>query len=223
MSTGKDDASTEAVSDQAIRLSRHDLVIAAVLATTIAGANDGTTTQLAITAPDGVAARGAGTMPVQMMVNDAVHALMLDARSSLLDVLREQLGLAGAKKGRGHGQCGACTVHLDGRQVVTPASHVRGGFVWGISAALHQESEVDPRFGGFLNANLADYVVACNADVGAIEVEFMNKLDPVLNGVGAKGLGEVAMAGVAPAIVNAVHHATGRRLRSLPIRVEHVV
>ena len=68
-------------------------------------------------------------MPVQVSVNGTAHTLMLDPRSALLDVLREQLGLTGAKKGCGHGQCGACTVHLDGRQVVsclTPAVQVAG-------------------------------------------------------------------------------------------------
>lgn len=115
---------------------------------------------------------------------------------------------------------------VDCGRVVSPRtaeSQVRGGVVWGIGAALREESEVDPRFGGFLNANLADYVVTCNADVAAIEVEFIDKPDPLVNSLGLKSLGEVAMAGVAPAIANAVHHATGRRLRSLPIRVEHLL
>ena len=65
--------------------------------------------------------------------------------------------------------------------------------------------------------------MACNADVGAIEVEFVDKPDPLVNSLGLKSLGEVAMAGVAPAIVNAIHHATGRRLRSLPVLVEHLL
>jgi xanthine dehydrogenase YagR molybdenum-binding subunit len=105
----------------------------------------------------------------------------------------------------------------------TAASQVRGGVVWGIGAALREESEVDPRFGGFLNADLAEYVVPVNADVGSIEVDFIDKPDPLLNSVGAKGLGEVSMVGVAAAIANAIHHATGRRLRDLPIRIEHLL
>ena len=77
--------------------------------------------------------------------------------------------------------------------------------------------------GGFVNADLAEYVLPVNADIGAIEVEFIDEPDPVLNAVGAKGFGEVAMVGVAPAIANAIHHATGRRLRDLPMRIEHLL
>jgi xanthine dehydrogenase YagR molybdenum-binding subunit len=105
----------------------------------------------------------------------------------------------------------------------TAASQLRGGVVWGIGAALREVREVrevDPRHGGFLNADLAEYVLPMHADTGTIEVDFVDAPDPLLNRPGVKGLGEVAMVGVAPAIANAVHHATGRRLRTLPIRVE---
>jgi xanthine dehydrogenase YagR molybdenum-binding subunit len=105
----------------------------------------------------------------------------------------------------------------------TAASQVRGGVVRGIGATLREASEVDPRFGGFLNADLAEYVLPVNADIGSIEVEFIDKPDLKFNSAGAKGLGEVSMTGVAPAIANAVFHATGRRLRDLPIRIEHVL
>jgi xanthine dehydrogenase YagR molybdenum-binding subunit len=105
----------------------------------------------------------------------------------------------------------------------TAASQVRGGVVWGIGAALREVSEVDPRYGGFLNADLAEYVVPVNADVGAIEVDFIDEPDATFNSAGVKGLGEVSMCGVAPAIANAVFHATGRRIRDLPIRIEHLL
>jgi xanthine dehydrogenase YagR molybdenum-binding subunit len=105
----------------------------------------------------------------------------------------------------------------------TAASQVRGGVVWGIGATLREASEVDPRYGGFLNADLAEYVVAVNADVGSIEVEFIDKPDLRFNSAGVKGLGEVSMVGVAPAIANAIYHATGRRVRNLPIRIEHLL
>jgi xanthine dehydrogenase YagR molybdenum-binding subunit len=105
----------------------------------------------------------------------------------------------------------------------TAASQVRGGVVWGIGAALREASEVDPRYGGFLNADLAEYLVPVNADIGAIDVEFIDKPDLKFNSAGVKGLGEVCMVGVAPAIANAVHHATGRRLRNLPIRIEQLL
>jgi xanthine dehydrogenase YagR molybdenum-binding subunit len=105
----------------------------------------------------------------------------------------------------------------------TAASQVRGGVVWGIGATLREASEVDPRYGGFLNADLAEYVVPVNADIGSIEVEFIDKPDLKFNSAGAKGLGEVSMTGVAPAITNAIYHSTGRRLRDLPIRVEQLL
>jgi xanthine dehydrogenase YagR molybdenum-binding subunit len=95
--------------------------------------------------------------------------------------------------------------------------------VWGIGAALRGASEVDPRYGGFLNADLAEYTLPVNADIGSIEVEFIDEPDFQFNSAGAKGLGEVSMTGVAPAIANAVFHATGRRFRDLPIRIEHLL
>lgn len=105
----------------------------------------------------------------------------------------------------------------------TARSQVEGGVVWGIGAALREISEVDPRHGGFLNADLAEYVIPVAADIGRIEVDFIDKPDLRFNALGAKGLGEVAMVGVAPAIVNAVFHATGKRLRRLPLRLEDVL
>jgi xanthine dehydrogenase YagR molybdenum-binding subunit len=115
---------------------------------------------------------------------------------------------------------------VDCGRVISPrtaASQVRGGVVWGIGAALREASEVDPRYGGFLNADLAEYVVPVNADIGSIEVEFIDKPDFKFNSAGVKGLGEISMVGVAPAIANAVYHATGRRIRTLPIRIEHLL
>ncbi len=106
---------------------------------------------------------------------------------------------------------------------VTAVSQVRGGVVWGIGATLREASEVDPRFGGFLSASLEDYAVPVNADIGSIDVSLIDKPDLRLNSVGVKSLGEVSMVGVAPAIANAVFHATGRRLRRLPIRIEDVM
>ena len=105
----------------------------------------------------------------------------------------------------------------------TARSQVNGGVVWGIGCALREASEVDARFGGFINTDLAEYLVAVNADIGDIEVDFIDRPDPLLNDVGVKGLGEVALVGVAAAIANAVYHATGRRIRRLPIRVEDLL
>lgn len=99
----------------------------------------------------------------------------------------------------------------------TARSQVEGAVVWGIGATLREVSEVDPRYGGFLNADLAEYVLPVAADIGRIEVGFVDEPDLRFNASGAKGLGEVAMVGVAPAIVNALFHATGKRFRRLPV------
>jgi xanthine dehydrogenase YagR molybdenum-binding subunit len=105
----------------------------------------------------------------------------------------------------------------------TAASQVRGGVVWGIGAALREASEVDTRYGGFINDNIAEYVIPVNADIGQIDVDFIDKPDTTFNASGVKGLGEVSFTGVAGAIANAVFHATGRRVRELPIRIEHLL
>ncbi len=105
----------------------------------------------------------------------------------------------------------------------TAESQMRGGVVWGISAALREETGVDPRYGGWLNNDLADYVVAVNADIGDIDVGFVDRPDPLLNTIGAKGLGEVAMTGVSGAIANAIFHATGKRLRKMPFLIEDLL
>jgi xanthine dehydrogenase YagR molybdenum-binding subunit len=102
----------------------------------------------------------------------------------------------------------------------TARSQVLGGLVWGIGACLREASDVDPRFGGFLNADIAEYHVPVNADIGDYTVDFIDEADFTFNPVGAKGLGEVCMVGVAPAVANAIYHATGGRLRTLPIRLD---
>lgn len=114
----------------------------------------------------------------------------------------------------------------DGGRIVSPrtaASQVRGGVIMAIGSALREETEVDPRFGGWLNADLADYVVPVNADIGEIDVNFIDRPDPLLNSVGAKGVGEVSMVGAAAAVANAVYHATGKRIRKMPIRIEDLI
>ncbi|WP_338665082.1 xanthine dehydrogenase family protein molybdopterin-binding subunit [Pararoseomonas sp. SCSIO 73927] len=105
----------------------------------------------------------------------------------------------------------------------TARSQVQGGVVWAIGAALREASEVDPRYGGWLNADIAEYHVPVNADIGRIDVGFIDEPDADANPAGVKGVGEIAMVGVAAALANAVHHATGRRLRALPIRLEQLL
>ncbi|MGB7479834.1 MAG: xanthine dehydrogenase family protein molybdopterin-binding subunit, partial [Burkholderiaceae bacterium] len=105
----------------------------------------------------------------------------------------------------------------------TAYSQLMGGIVWGISLALFEESVPDPRDGRFVNANLAEYHVPVNADIGDIEIVVVPERDPHVNPLGAKGIGEVATTGVAAAIANAVYHATGRRVRELPITLDKLL
>ena len=99
----------------------------------------------------------------------------------------------------------------------TAASQMIGGAVGGIGMALMEDLVVDHRFGRPINNNLADYHVPVSADIPPVDVLFVNKKDPFTNPMGSKGLGEIALVGVAPAIANAVFNATGKRIRSLPI------
>ncbi|MCF3934021.1 xanthine dehydrogenase family protein molybdopterin-binding subunit [Acuticoccus sp. M5D2P5] len=105
----------------------------------------------------------------------------------------------------------------------TATSQVAGGVVWGIGAALREAAEIDPRYGFVLNNDLADYVVPVNADIGAITVDLLDIADPMLNASGVRGVGEVAMVGAAAAVANAVYHATGKRIRHLPIRIDDLL
>jgi xanthine dehydrogenase YagR molybdenum-binding subunit len=105
----------------------------------------------------------------------------------------------------------------------TARSQCIGGMVGGLGMALLEEAEWDPRFGRVMNANIAEYLVPVCADVHEMEVIFVPSDDRIFNPMGAKGLAEVAICGVAPAIANAVYHATGRRIRDLPITVEKLL
>jgi xanthine dehydrogenase YagR molybdenum-binding subunit len=98
-----------------------------------------------------------------------------------------------------------------------------GGMVGGIGMALLEETRLDPRLGRVTNANLAEYLVPVHADVEQLEAIFVEEDDPHVNPLGAKGVAEIAICGVAPAIANAVYHATGRRVRELPITPERLL
>ena len=114
---------------------------------------------------------------------------------------------------------------VDGGRILnekTAASQIIGGTAGGIGMALLEQTLSDPGTGRIANATFGDYLVAVNADVPDIDVIFTGEPDPI-NPVGVKGIGEVAIVGVAPAIANAVFHATGRRLRALPITAEQLL
>ncbi|MCW1886036.1 xanthine dehydrogenase family protein molybdopterin-binding subunit [Luteolibacter flavescens] len=98
----------------------------------------------------------------------------------------------------------------------TARSQILGGIVWGIGMALQEETVHDHRLGRIINPGLADYHFPVHADIGDIEVIFVPEDDNVVNPLGVKGLGEIGLVGVAAAVANAVHHATGRRVRDLP-------
>jgi xanthine dehydrogenase YagR molybdenum-binding subunit len=102
----------------------------------------------------------------------------------------------------------------------TAGSQIMGGVVWGIGMALHEETLIDHRFGRIMNANIAEYHVPVNADVHDIKVIFVDEPDDIINPLGIKGVGEIGIVGVAAAIANAVHHATGKRIRDLPITLD---
>ena len=102
----------------------------------------------------------------------------------------------------------------------TAHSQIMGGVVWGIGMALHEETVYDHKLGRIMNANIAEYHVPVNADVHDIKVIFVDEPDPIINAMGIKGLGEIGIVGVAAAIANAVYHATGKRVRDLPITLD---
>ncbi len=102
-------------------------------------------------------------------------------------------------------------------------NQVEGAVVMGVGMALFEHTHYDPETGAPLNSNLADYVVAVNADAPAIEVHFLDYPDKDINELGARGIGEIGLAGVAAAITAAVHHATGVRVRELPVRIEDLL
>jgi xanthine dehydrogenase YagR molybdenum-binding subunit len=115
---------------------------------------------------------------------------------------------------------------IDAGRILNPLAgrnQIEGAVVMGIGMSLFEETSYDPRSGAPVNSNLADYIVAVNADVPSLEVHFVEFPDTNLNELGARGIGEIGLAGVAAAIANAVYHATGVRVRELPIRIEKLL
>lgn len=105
----------------------------------------------------------------------------------------------------------------------TGRSQLIGGIVWGIGMALMEQSVLDERNGRIINANLAEYHVPTNADIGEIDVNVLSESDPYINPLGARGIGEIGITGIAAALANAVHHATGVRVRDLPITLDKLL
>jgi xanthine dehydrogenase YagR molybdenum-binding subunit len=105
----------------------------------------------------------------------------------------------------------------------TAASQIMGGVVWGIGMALHEETLIDHAFGRVMNADIAEYHMPVNADVHDIKVIFVDEPDALVNPLGIKGVGEIGIVGTAAAIANAIYHATGKRVRDLPITLDKLI
>jgi xanthine dehydrogenase YagR molybdenum-binding subunit len=115
---------------------------------------------------------------------------------------------------------------IDAGRILNPLAgrnQIEGAVVMGIGMSLFEETSYDPRNGAPINSNLADYIVAANADVPSLEVHFVEYPDTKLNPLGARGIGEIGLAGMAAAIASAVYHATGVRIRELPIKIENLL
>jgi len=106
---------------------------------------------------------------------------------------------------------------------LTGRNQIQGAVVMGIGMALFEETTYDPQNGAPINSNLADYMMTVNADAPPIDVHFLDYPDKEINELGARGIGEIGLAGVAAAITEAVHHATGVRVRELPVKIEDLL
>jgi xanthine dehydrogenase YagR molybdenum-binding subunit len=105
----------------------------------------------------------------------------------------------------------------------TAHSQYMGGMIWGVGSAIHEQTEIDPRASRYINANLADYMIPVNADVGEVHVIMIPEEDMAINPLGVKGIGEIGIVGTSAALANAIYHATGQRLRDLPLRIDSLI
>lgn len=166
----------------------------------------------------------AGGVPVEATVNvsrdpEAADKYSMHAFGAVFVEISvdPDLGLARVRRALG--------VYSAGR-IVNPRlarSQCLGGMIGGIGMALMEHTALDPRDGRPVNAHMAEYLLPVNLDIPHLDVAFVDEVDPHVNPLGAKGLGEISLVGMAPAIANAVFHATGRRIHELPIRIEHLL
>jgi xanthine dehydrogenase YagR molybdenum-binding subunit len=115
---------------------------------------------------------------------------------------------------------------MDAGRILNPLTgrnQIQGAVVMGIGMALFEETTYDPQNGAPINSNLADYIMTVNADAPPIDVHFLDYPDKEINELGARGIGEIGLAGIAAAITDAVHHATGVRVRELPVKIEDLL
>lgn len=115
---------------------------------------------------------------------------------------------------------------IDGGKIINPRTgrnQIEGAIIMGIGMALLEETHYDARSGAPINSNLADYMMTTHADAPQIDVTFLDYPDLALNPLGARGIGEIGLAGFAPAVTAAVYHATGIRVRDLPVKIEDLL
>lgn len=115
---------------------------------------------------------------------------------------------------------------IDGGRIINRSAATNqcaGAAVMGVGMALFEQTVYDQRNGAPINSNFADYIVPTSADAPLIDVHFLDIPDPLMGSYGARGIGEIGLAGVAPAITAAVYHATGVRVRELPVRIEDLL
>lgn len=115
---------------------------------------------------------------------------------------------------------------IDAGRILNPRAgrnQIEGAIVMGIGMGMFEHTQYDSRNGAPINSNLADYIIACHADTPAIDVTFLDYPDTALNELGARGIGEIGLAGVAAALTSAIHHATGVRVRDLPVHIEDLI
>jgi xanthine dehydrogenase YagR molybdenum-binding subunit len=115
---------------------------------------------------------------------------------------------------------------VDGGRIInkqTATNQMAGAIVMGVGMGLLEQTTYDPRNGHPVNDSFADYIVPTSADAPEIDVTFLDIPDPMMGEYGARGIGEIGLAGVAPAITAAVYHATGVRVRELPVRIEDLL
>jgi len=105
----------------------------------------------------------------------------------------------------------------------TATSQILGGMVWSISKALREETISDFRMGKYMNQNLSEYHIPVHADIFDLDVIFVDEKDDVVNDLGIKGVGEIGLVGMPPAIANAIYHATGKRINQFPIHLDSLI
>ena len=157
------------------------------------------------------------TTELPQMVKQATHSMHSHSAVFAEVTVDESLGQV---------HCTRVVSAIAGGRILNPTtarSQIMGAVVWGISMALAEESVLDHRLGRFMNHNYAEYHIPVNADIHDIDVIFVPEYDDVVNPLGAKGLGEIGLVGVAAAVANAVWHATGVRVRDLPITLDKLL